>query len=318
MAKKLLDQVRDQLRLKHYSYKTEKAYIYWIRKYILHHKKRHPLEMGEKEISEFLSFLATHENVAASTQNQALNAIVYLYKHVLNSQVGSLKNLVWAKKPKRIPVVLTVKEVHTVLRHLSGIPQLIASLLYGSGLRLSEALRLRIQDLDFTNQQLLIRNSKGNKDRITVLPAKIIPALKNHLEKVKELHQKDIANGFGQVNLPFALDKKYPTAGKSWLWQYVFPASRISNDPRSGRSVRYHLHESVTQKAIARAAKSSGIPKRISSHTFRHSFATHLLESGYDIRTVQQLLGHKHLDTTMIYTHVMRKGALGVKSPLDQ
>ena len=314
---KLLDQVRSAIRTKHYSIRTEEAYVTWIKRYILFHKKRHPLKMGEKEIGEFLTHLAVKENVSASTQNQALCAIVFLYKYVLKKELGDFTDLAWAKKPKRLPVVFTREEAKAVLQQLSGTNWLMAMLLYGAGLRLSECLQLRVKDIDFAYKQITVRDSKGGKDRVTMLPEKVIEPLTKHLEKVKKLHEKDLKAGFGMVYLPDALERKYKNANKEWGWQYVFPASQISTDPRSGIRKRHHLYETVLQKAVKEAIRKAGIAKHASCHTFRHSFATHVLENGYDIRTIQELLGHKSVETTMIYTHMMNKGAMGVKSPAD-
>ncbi len=314
---KLLDQVRAALRVQHYSYRTEQAYIHWIKQYIFFHNVRHPKEMGEKEICEFLSYLAVRKNVAASTQNQALCALLFLYKNVLDKEPGNLNKIVWAQKPKRLPEVFTRQEVKKVLEHLSGTYALIGNLLYGSGLRLMECLRLRVKDIDFKYRQITVREGKGAKDRRTILPSSIIPDLEKHLKKSKQLHLKDRAEDHPGVQMPYALDKKYPNAGKSWGWFWVFPAPNLSVDPRSHIRRRHHLHESAIQRAIKTAIRKAGIHKHAGCHTLRHSFATHLLEDGYDIRTVQELLGHKDLKTTMIYTHVLNKGGLGVKSPAD-
>jgi integron integrase len=315
--RKLLDRVRDAIRLKHYSYRTEESYVYWIRRFILFHNKRHPDQMDAPEIETFLTHLAVHESVAASTQNQALHAILFLYKHVLQQELRLQVDAVRANRPRYLPTVLTPTEVSLVLQELSGIHQLIAQLLYGSGLRLNEALQLRVKDLDFGHQQITIRDAKGHDSRVTMLPKTVVEPLHWHLKTVKRQHQQDLDRGYGSVYLPFALDRKYPNAERQWIWQYVFPANRISQDPRSDVSRRHHLHESGLQRAIKQAALQSGVEKRISCHTFRHSFATHLLQNGYDIRTVQELLGHKHVKTTMIYTHVLNKGGRGVRSPLD-
>lgn len=314
---RLLDQVRDAIRVRHYSRRTEESYINWIRKFILFHKKRHPLEMGGREINEFLTYLAVEQRVAASTQNQALCALVFLYKHVLNIELGNFGDFQWAKRPKRLPVVFSKEEAIAVLNRLSGVHWLMGMLLYGSGLRLSECLQLRILDLDFEYKQILVRNAKGEKDRVTMLPEKIIEPLKKHLEKVKRLHEKDLKEGFGTVFLPYALERKYKNANKELKWQYVFPARQISTDPVTGIRRRHHLYETVLQKAVKEAIRKAEINKHASCHTFRHSFATHLLIAGYDIRTVQELLGHKNVETTQIYTHVLNKGGLGVKSPVD-
>jgi integron integrase len=316
--RKLLDRVRDMLRVKHYSIRTEKTYVRWIRRYILFHDKRHPEEMGAREIEAFLTHLAVEKNVAASTQNQALCALLFLYNEVLEKDLTpDVIDAVRAKKPKRLPVVLTRDEAMSVLAALSGTNQLIARTLYGSGLRLIECLRLRVKDIDFAYRQITVRDGKGQKDRATILPASLVDPLQEHLRRVRMLHQQDLDRGYGSVYLPYALERKYPSAHKEWCWQYVFPAQGRSTDPRSGVVRRHHLSESSVQKAVRRAVKLAGIDKPAGCHTFRHSFATHLLEDGYDIRTVQELLGHKDVKTTMIYTHVLSKGGLAVRSPLD-
>jgi integron integrase len=314
---KLLEQVRDLIRLKHYSLRTEAAYLHWIKEYITFHKKRHPAEMGNPEVSQFLTHLAVSRKVAASTQNQALSALLFLYSQVLQQPFDWLEDVQRAKKPSKLPVVFTKEEAHAVLRHLDGSKWLMASLLYGSGLRLMECLRLRVKDIDFGYGQIMVRDGKGQKDRVTVLPETLKEPLQRHLEKVKALHQKDLREGFGEVYLPFALEQKYPKASREWSWQYVFPATKRSIDPRSGVVRRHHIDETVLQSAVKEAIQAANITKPGSPHTFRHSFATHLLEAGYDIRTVQELLGHKDVSTTMIYTHVMNKGGKGVRSPLD-
>ncbi len=314
---RLLEQVRYAIRTKHYSLRTEEAYVEWIKRFIFFHNKRHPNEMSAAEINQYISNLAVNRNVAASTQNQALCAIMFLYKEVLNKDVGDLGNIIWAKKPKKLPVVFTREEVKTVLNHLSGDKWLMAQLLYGSGLRLIECLRLRVKDIDFGYKQIVVRNGKGDKDRITMLPEKIVMPLHEHIQRIKEQHEMDLKNGYGSVFLPYALERKYPNANKQFHWQYVFPASRISVDPRSGLKRRHHLHESVLQRVVKVVIQKAGITKHASCHTFRHSFATHLLEAGYDIRTVQELLGHNDVSTTMIYTHVLNKNQLGVQSPTD-
>ncbi len=315
---KLLDQVRDLLRVKHYSMSTEKTYIHWIKRFILFHGKRHPLEMAEEEIGAFLTHLAVKEKVAASTQNQALSALLFLYRKVLNREFGWLDNVERAKRSKRLPVVFTKEEVLAVLNRLDGVKCLMANLLYGAGLRLMECVRLRVKDVDFGYEQITIRNAKGRKDRLTVLPEALIDDLRRHLAKVKSLHDQDLKEGFGRVYLPFALERKYPNANRDWGWQYVFPASKRSIDPRSGVERRHHIQERALQRAVRQAIRNAGIHKGGSCHAFRHSFATHLLEDGYDIRTVQELLGHKDVRTTMIYTHVINKGGRGVRSPLDR
>lgn len=314
---RLLDRVRSALRVRHYSLRTEEAYIYWIKRYIFFHHKRHPLEMGEKEIGSFLNHLAEKENVAASTQNQALCALIFLYKHILQKEIGNLEFL-WANKPKRLPVVFAREEVSIILNQLSGIYWLMGMLLYGSGLRLLECLRLRVKDIDFKYNQIVVRDGKGEKDRVTMLPGKVKAPLQAHLQKVKKVHEEDLEKGFGAVYLPYALERKYPNANREWKWQYIFPASQLSVDPRSGVKRRHHLHESVLQRAVKEAIRKAGITKQSGCHTFRHSFATHLLEDGYDIRTVQELLGHEDIKTTMVYTHVLNQGGKGVKSPADK
>ena len=313
---KLLDQVRNVLRLKHYAIRTEEAYLDWIRRFILFHQKRHPREMGAAEITEFLTHLAVVDNVAASTQNQALAALLFLYQEVLQQDLGPVEP-VHAKKPQRLPVVLTREEVRQVLAQMQGTHQLMAKLLYGTGMRLMECVRLRVKDVDFARREIVVRDGKGEKDRVTMLPESLIAPLQEHLRQVQQLHRRDLAAGYGAVYLPYALDRKYPNAAREWGWQYVFPASKLSVDPRSGVKRRHHLHESGLQKAVRAAARATGIPKPVSCHTFRHSVATHLLEQGQDIRTVQELLGHANVKTTMIYTHVLNRGPLGVRSPLD-
>jgi len=314
--KKLLDQVREAMRLKHYAYRTEETYVQWIRRYILFHDKRHPKEMGRPEIEAFLTDLAVNQQVAASTQNQALNAVLFLYHKVLGIEIVGI-NAVRANQPRNLPVVLTKAEALAMIQRIDGPHQLVVKLLYGSGLRLSEALRLRIKDLDFAQKQITVRDGKGRKNRITMLPASALTELQDHLVSVRRQHQQDLGRGFGSVYLPFALARKYPNANRDWIWQWVFPAGRIVKDPRSGEMRRHHLHESGIQKAVKQAMRQTGIAKKVGCHTFRHSFATHLLEDGYDIRTIQELLGHKDVKTTMIYTHVLNRGGLGVRSPLD-
>lgn len=314
---KLLDQVRRALRVRHYSASTEKTYIQWIYRYICFHNKIHPRDLNESEISQFLSYLATIRKVSASTQNQALCAIVFLYKEVLKIDLGTF-NLVWAKKSKRIPVVFSKKEVAELMKQLKGVHWILAMLMYGAGLRRMECLRLRVKDIDFDYNQITIKSGKGDKDRVVPLPNGIIPQLKKHLEQVHKQHANDLQNGFGSVELPFALARKYPHAEKEWKWQYIFPAHRISVDPRSGIQRRHHLYDTLMRKAVKTALKKTNITKHVSCHTFRHSFATHLLADGYDIRTVQELLGHKDVKTTMIYTHVLNKGGLAVTSPADR
>ena len=316
--KKLLDQVRDVIRLKHYSRRTEEAYVDWIRRYILFHHKRHPQAMGIPEIEAFLTHLAVQGNVAASTQNQAFSALLFLYREVLRQELTGPINAIRAQKPVRLPTVLTKEEVRLVLCHLSGVQALIVKLLYGSGMRILECLRLRVQDLDFGRHLILVREAKGDSERRTMLPESLIQPLQEHLQGVKLLHDRDLLNGCGSVYLPYALERKYPNAAREWRWQYVFPSAKLSTDPRSNVIQRHHLDEQALQRAVRKAAFKSGIPKKVTCHTFRHSFATHLLENGYDIRTVQELLGHKDVSTTMIYTHVLNKGGLAVRSPLDE
>ena len=317
-APKLLDRVRGAIRAKHYSRRTESAYVDWIRRYIVFHRKRHPSDMGASEIAAFLTWLATDRRVSASTQNQALSALLFLYRDVLRLEIGPIENVPRARIPVRVPVVLSHDEVARIMKHLDGVAWIIVALLYGAGLRLQECLELRVKDIDLERRQIVIRRGKGQKDRLTVLPTAVIEPLSRHLEGVKRQHQADLARGFGRVVLPFALDRKYPNAPTEWAWQFVFPASRVCTDPRWGPPTRFHLHESVVQKAVAHAARQAGVTKRVGPHTFRHSFATHLLEDGYDIRTVQELLGHADVSTTMVYTHVLNRGPLGVRSPVDR
>jgi len=315
--RKLLDQVSDAIRMKPYSLRTEKTYIEWIRRYILFHKKRHPKDMGAEEIQAFIAHLATQRMVAASTQNQALSALMFLYRHVLQKEIAFPSDLIRAEKSRTLPTVLTHQEAMAVIGKMTGAGQLMTKILYGSGLRLMECLRLRIKDIDFGNHQIIIRDGKGEDDRLTILPDSLIPLLQTHIKTVHFIHQKDLKDGYGEVHLPYALAKKYPNAPKEWIWQYLFPASSRSIDPVTKKSMRHHADPSFLQKAIRQAARSANIDKSVSPHTFRHSFATHLLQNGYDIRTVQELLGHKDVKTTMIYTHVLNRGGLAVKSPLD-
>jgi integron integrase len=314
---KLLDQVRDVIRRKHYSIRTEQAYIDWIKRFIIYHGKRHPGEMAEEEVAEFLTHLARDLNVAVSTQNQALSALLFLYKEVLKHEIGWLQKVERAKKPPKLPVVLSRAEVKQIFGHLHGVPKLMAGLLYGSGLRLMECVRLRIKDIDFELAQITVRDAKGGKDRITMLPLNVSEPLRRHLLRVKAQHEQDLEDGFGSVHLPFALARKTPKAAREWPWQYAFPSSRLSVDPRNGEKRRHHIAEGLLQSALKRAVDAAGIVKRANCHSLRHSFATHLLTKGYDIRTVQELLGHKDVSTTMIYTHVLNKPGVGVKSPLD-
>ena len=314
---KLMDRVRYYLRLHHYAYSTEQTYTEWIKEYIFFHKMQHPGEMGETEIEEFLTYLAVQRNVAASTQNQALNALVFLYKKVLDIDLGEKINAVRSKKPRKIPVAMTPEEVSRVLKEVPEESRLMLQLLYGCGLRLKECLRLRVLDIDFFYKTVTVRDGKGGKDRVTVLPEKLIPVLDEHLKKVYELHQEDLKNGYGAVFLPHALAKKYPNAPKEWKWQYVFPAPSLAKDPRTGIVRRHHYHDSTLQKRVKFAVRKAGINKHVGCHTFRHSFATTLLVNGTDIRTIQELLGHKNVETTMIYTHVTGQSKVGVRSPAD-
>ncbi|HRQ39773.1 MAG TPA: integron integrase [Chloroflexota bacterium] len=318
--KKLLDQVRDKIRLKNYSYETEKTYVDWIRRFILFHDKRHPNEMGKVEIEAFLTHLAVEKNVAASTQNQALQAILFLYREVLEQPLDFNIQAMRAKRPQRLPTVLNKEEVNLVIAELGGVPKLVVQLLYGSGLRVNEALSLRVKDIDFKRQEIIVRAGKGNKDRVTVLPTALAQPLQEHLRQVRRQHERDLARGEGRAPLPYALASKYPNANREWSWQFIFPSSTLSTDPRADDGVlyRYHLHESAVQRAVKAAGQRAKVAKPVSPHAFRHSFAIHMLEAGYDIRTVQELLGHKDVKTTMIYTHVLNKGPLGVRSPLDQ
>jgi integron integrase len=314
---KLLDQVRQAIRTRHYSDKTEKAYAHWIKRYIFFHNKRHPLEMSEPEIGQFLSSLATDGHVSASTQNQAFNALLFLYDAVLDKKIGLIDGVVRAKRPQRLPVVLTKEEVKKVIDRMTGVPRLMAILLYGGGLRLMECCHLRVKDIDFSRNEIVIRAGKGDKDRHTMLPTGIKESLSRHMEAVRCQHQEDIEKGLGRVALPNALERKYPNAGREWPWQWVFPAPQHYADRVTGEKRRHHLHESVLQRAVRDAVVRASISKPASCHTFRHSFATHLLEDGYDIRTVQELLGHRDVSTTMVYTHVLNRGGRGVRSPAD-
>lgn len=315
---RLLDQVRERIRFRHYSIRTEEAYVGWIRRFILFHGKRHPREMGAAEVEAFLSSLATRRRVTASTQNQALSALLFLYRDVLGIELPWMEGIKRAKRPERLPVVMTAAEVKTVLARLDGQHHLMAALLYGAGLRLMECLRLRVKDVDPPARQLIVRDGKGGKDRRTVLPDNLVAPLEAQIERVREVHRQDLAAGFGAVWLPHALARKYPNAPTEIGWQYVFFAGKRSTDPRSGTTRRHHIDEKTLQRAVKRAVRDAGIEKPASCHTFRHSFATHLLEAGYDIRTIQALLGHKDVNTTMIYTHVADCGGGGVRSPLDR
>jgi integron integrase len=314
---RLLDQVRQCIRLRHMSMKTEESYVYYIREFILFHNKRHPKDMGVEEIRTYLSHLAVEKNVAASTQNVARNALLFLYKQVLEIDLPFIDGIKPAKQPERVPVVFTRSEVKSILANLDGVHHLMASLLYGSGLRLTECLNLRVKDIDFEYQQIIVRDGKGQKDRVTMLPSSTVELLKLQLEKAKALHNLDLTEGYGTVYLPYALERKYPNANKEWALKFVFPANNRSKDPRSGVIRRHHIYPDSLQRAVKTAIRQAGITKHGSCHTFRHSFATHLLEDGYDIRTVQELLGHKDVRTTMVYTHVLNRGGRGVRSPLD-
>ena len=317
-APKLLDRVRQRIRLRGYSIRTEQAYVQWIKRFILYNGKRHPKEMGKPEIEDFLSHLALKNRVASSTQNQAFCAIIFLYKHVINQKLPDDINAFRAKTPIKLPVVLSREETDRVLDVMTGTHQVMAIVMYGSGLRVQECISLRVKDVDFEMDQIVVRNGKGNVDRVTVFPDRIKAPLKNILKRGKLLHEHDLSNGYGRVYLPYALAKKYKNADREWGWQYVFPASKISKDPRSERMMRHHLHVTGIQKATNKAVKIAKILKPAGCHTFRHCFATHLLEDGYDIRTIQELLGHKDVSTTMIYTHVLNKGGKAVRSPADR
>ena len=315
---KLLDQVRDKIRVKHYSIRTETQYVQWIRRFILFHGKRHPKEMGAAEAEAFLTHLAVDGNVSASTQNQALSALLFLYREVLGMELPWLDHVVRAKKPQRLPTVLNREEVSLVLERMEGTYSLMAHLLYGTGMRLMECCRLRVKDVDFRQREILIRDGKGGKDRVTLLPETLIKPLQEYLVKRRRLYEDDLSKAMAEVYLPDALARKYPNAAHEWAWQYVFPSGSYSVDPRCGRERRHHIDEKLLQRAMKKAVNLSGITKLATPHTLRHSFATHLLENGYDIRTVQELLGHSDVSTTMIYTHVLNKGGRGVVSPLDR
>ena len=316
-APKLLDQLRARIRARHYSIRTEDAYVDWTRRFVLHFDKRHPRDMGSVEVEQFLSDLAVRRNVSASTQNQAKSALLFLYRQVLGQELEWLRNITQARVPQRLPIVLTEKEVHALLRQLSGLHLLMAQLLYGSGMRLMECVRLRVKDVDFDQRMIVVRDGKGQKDRVTMLPGVCVAPLRGHLGAVRQQHTEDCERRHGAVYLPFVLAKRYPAAACDWGWQYVFPATKLSVDPRSGLKRRHHIDEKGLQRALKQAVRDAGIVKPATPHTLRHSFATHLLESGYDIRTVQELLGHADVSTTMIYTHVLNRGGRGVVSPLD-
>lgn len=316
-AKRLVDNLCEALRTLHYSRRTERAYVYWVRRFVTHYRHRDPAGMGADEIRSFLSHLAVNQRVSASTQNQALCALVFLYGRVLGLDLGSLEDVEWAKAPRRLPVVLTRGEVKSLLEAINGVPRLVCRILYGAGLRLVECLSLRVKDLDFERNELTIRDGKGAKDRVSVLPASCREDLLEHLGRVRRLHADDLERRLGRAPLPFGLARKYQNADREWAWQYVFPASSFYTDRHTGLQHRHHLHETVVQKAMAEAVRRSGLAKPATPHTLRHSFATHLLDSGYDIRTVQELLGHSDVQTTMIYTHVLNRGGRGVRSPAD-
>jgi integron integrase len=315
---RLLEQVREAVRRRHYSRRTEDTYVHWIRRFIFFSGKRHPRELGAAEATAFLNHLAVERQVASATQNQALSALLFLYKEVLSMPLPWLDGLERAKRPARLPTVLTVEEVQRLLAQLHGARWLMASLLYGAGLRLRECLKLRVKDVDFGYRQILVRDGKGGKDRVTMLPGSVIEPLRRHLERVRELHRRDLAEGFGDVELPDAIARKYPRAPYEWAWKFVFPSHKRSVDPVTGVVRRHHVYENYLIRGVKEAARAAGLPKHVSSHTLRHSFATHLLEGGQDIRTVQELLGHSDVSTTMIYTHVLNRGARGVRSPLDR
>jgi integron integrase len=317
LAPRLLDQVRERIRFLHYSIRTEQAYVDWIKRYIIHNGKRHPSGLGATDVEAFLTHLAAKRNVSSSTQNQAQSAVLFLYRQVLGIELPWLEGIVRAKRPARLPVVLTRREVTAVLRALHGHHRLIGRLLYGTGMRLLEALRLRAKDVELERGRILIRNGKGAKDRITMLPRELRGELAHQMREAPALHEHDLSLGHGATWLPFALARKYPTAAREWAWQYIFPADRLSPDPRGGTMGRHHVSDQAFQRAFRQAARDARLDKPATPHTLRHSFATHLLEAGYDIRTVQELLGHADVSTTMIYTHVLNRGGRGVISPLD-
>ena len=314
---KLLDQLREALRARHYSRRTEQTYCLWVKRFIFFHNVRHPAEMAEPEINTFLTHLAVKEKVSASTQNQALSALLFLYRHVLGREIGDLGEVIRARKPKRLPVVMTREEVKEVLANMTGDKWLMASLMYGAGLRLMECLRLRVQDIDFARNEILVRDGKGAKDRLTMLPELLKGPIKDHIKKVKTIHERDLADGWGRVQMPSAMDRKYPNAPRDWRWQWVFPQENRWKNTKTGEEGRHHIDKSLVQKSVRDATTKAGLTKRATCHTFRHSFATHLLEGGYDIRTVQELLGHNDVKTTMIYTHVLNRGPAGVRNPVD-
>lgn len=314
---KIMEQMRTAMRARHYSPRTEEAYCRWVRRFIVFHGMRHPSEMFEDEINQFLTHLAVQENVSASTQTQALASLIFFYRNVIGYDVGALGGLIRARKSRHVPVVLSREEARSVLQRLDGDMFLIGSLLYGTGMRLMECLRLRVQDIDFARFEVTVRNGKGGKDRVTMLPESLVSDLQAHLAAVRQIHEQDVRDGWGRVEVPNALHRKYPNAPWDWRWQFVFPQQRRWRNNETGEQGRHHVHESLVQRAVKQAVREAGIAKRAGCHTLRHSFATHLLEAGYDIRTIQELLGHKDVSTTMIYTHVLNKGGRGVRSPLD-
>lgn len=314
---RLLDLMSEELRARHYSARTEDAYLRWVRRFVRFHNLRHPAEMGEDEINAFLTHLAVEQKVSASTQTQALSALLFLYRYVFGYDVGTLEGLVRARKSQHVPVVLTRAEVRSVLSQLGGATWLMASLLYGSGLRVSECLRLRVLDVDLDRRELVVRDGKGGKDRVTMLPDSLVEPMRDQMRIARQVHQKDLADGWGRVVLPGALERKFPSAPREWRWQWVFPQERRWRNPKTGEQGRHHVHATVLQRAVKDAVVRSGVEKHAGCHTLRHSFATHLLAAGYDIRTIQELLGHKDVSTTMIYTHVLNKGGHGVRSPID-
>jgi integron integrase len=309
---------RDRMRTRHLALRTEQVYLQWLRRYVAFHRPRHPRQLGAPEVEQFLTHLAVHRKVSAATQNQALQAILFLYRHVLEIQLPWLDNVTRASQPKRLPVILSRAEVRALLAQLQGAPWLVANLLYGSGLRLMEGLRLRVKDLQLDRGELIVRQAKGGKDRVTMLPGTLEVALRAHLARLREWYEQERRRGHPGVSLPFALARKYPQAAMQWGWQYLFPSAALRQDPQTGQPTRHHLHEKSIQRAVQSAVRRAGLTQPASCHTLRHCFATHLLEDGYDIRTVQELLGHADLKTTMIYTHVLTKGASGVRSPLDR
>lgn len=315
---RLLDCLRDRIRVKHYSIRTEDAYTHWVRRFILYHGKRHPRDLGPAEVTEFLTHLAVRKSVSSSTQNQAKSALLFLYKEVLGMELPWLNDIEAAKVSRHLPVVLSVDEVRALLGLVTGTSGLILKLLYGTGIRVMKGVSLRVKDVDFTRGEILIRDGKGAKDRATMLPGSVVVPLREHLVRVRTLHESDLKAGLGAVQLPYALERKYPNAARDWIWQYVFPSARVSTDPRSGRVGRHHADDKALQRALRQACREAGISKHATPHTLRHSFATHLLEGGYDIRTVQELLGHADVQTTMIYTHVLNRGGRGVASPLGR